>query len=184
MPALFGLELDIIKGMLAGSPTPKKQRRPGVCLLLLQRHSEHYSEASLDRAMQAAWHKQYDPKQFFAVAIPNQQGAVLHAFGAEISVGHFGYPMDWNRLAGGDLPFWAEHAAFTSLKYHCADAPEESERFKMYRGLGMLAAELCSGDTVAFFFPIEQVVLPNSAEVNAAFRSRGPLNPFDLQELA
>ncbi len=165
---------------------PKRRRSPeGVRVLLLQRQVERFSAARIDRAMQHAWKKEYDPQQFFSVAIPHDAGAVLHAFGAEIAIRHSEYALDWKAVGHDEaLPFWAAHAGFSTLDYRCEKAPEDPTRLRMYRGLGMLAAELASEQTAGFFFPHEQVLLPHSEEVVDAFRDRGPLDPFDLEELA
>jgi hypothetical protein len=161
----------------------KRRRTTGVCIFLAQRHLQRFTDAQLDRAMQDAWHKEYDSEQFFSVAIPQEHGAIIHAFGAEIAVRHFDYPLDWKRLGDGPLPFWAEHKAFTVLDYKCPEEPDDAGRLRLYRGLGMLAAELASEDTAAFLFPLEQVLLPNSVDVLAALRARGPLSPFELEHL-
>lgn len=165
---------------------PRPKRRPraeGATLRLLQRQLERFSGARLDRAMQQAWRKEYDPKEFFSVAIPDH-GAVLHAFGAEIAIRHNAYPLDWKSLGDAPLPFWAAHSACTILEYRCPQKPEDETRRRMYRGLGMLAAELASPHTAAFFFDCEQVLLPNSVEVLEALRAPGPLDPHNLESLA
>ncbi len=170
--------------MLDPLPVPRQKRRTfGVSLFLLQRHLERFSDARLDRAIEDAWHKEYDPEEFYSVAIPQEHGAVIHAFGAEIEVKHCAYPMGWTRVGDGELPFWAEHAAFTMLEYRCPKEPEPAGRVKAYRGLAMLAAELAGDDTAGFFFPFEHLLLPNSLEVNEAFRRKGPLEPKALAAL-
>jgi hypothetical protein len=161
-----------------------RRKRTSVTLILAQRKLDRFSDAQLDRAMQDAWHKDYDPQEFFSVAIPHEHGAVIHAFGTEISVNHFDYPLDWSRLGEGKLPFWAQHEAFSMLHYKWDDDPEDATRYRLYRGLALLAAELASEDTAAFFFPVEQVLLPNSAAVSEAFRGKGALNPMQLASLA
>lgn len=167
---------------LANAKSRKKKNAVSLCLM--QRRMEHFSDARLDRAMQKAWHKEYDPKEFFSVALPSSAGAIMHAFGTEIAVHHHAYPIDWLRLGEEPLPFWAEHLAHTVLDYRWSEDPDYPTRFRLYRGLGMLAAELSSTDTAAFYFPHEDVLLPNSVTVASAFRGRGPLNPFDLEPLA
>jgi hypothetical protein len=149
----------------------RRQSTEGARLLLLQRHVERFSAARLDRAMQQAWNKEYDPKEFFSVAIPHHQDAVLHAFGAEISVRHSDYALDWKHLGHGSLPFWAEHTGFSTLEYRCAKAPDDASRLRMYRGLGMLSAELASQQTAGFCFPLEQILLPHSEAVMHSFRA-------------
>jgi len=170
--------------MLMQIPPPKQRRRAGgVSLYLLQRHLERFTDARLDRAIQDAWHKEYDPVEFYSVAIPHEHGAIIHAFGAEFEVKHCKYPMGWTRLGDGPLPFWAEHAAFTMLEYRCDKEPALAERIKAYRGLAMLAAELAGDETTGFFFPYEQILLPNSLAVSDAFRAKGPLDPHALADL-
>ena len=161
-----------------------KRRSNGVSLFVLQRRLERFTDVRIDRAMQSAWKKDYDPAQFFSVAIPHNDGAIIHAFGAEIAIRHFDYAADWKRLGDGALPFWAEHSGFSVFEYRCEGEPERPQRLQMYRGLSMLASELASEFTAAFFFPLEQVLLPNSEEVAKVFRSRGPLDPFQLESLA
>jgi hypothetical protein len=168
--------------MLLASKTRRK--RPCVSLILAQRKLDRFSDAQLDRAMQHAWHKDYDPKEFFSVAIPQEHGAIVHAFGTEISVSHYDYPLDWSRLGDGKLPFWAQHEAFSVLDYKWDNDPDATTRSRLYRGLGLLAAELASEDTAAFLFPAEQILLPNSAAVSEAFRGKGPLDPIKLVSLA
>jgi hypothetical protein len=172
----------MIKSMLLGSKTRRK--RPGASLILAQRKVDRFSDAQLDRAMQNAWHKDYDPQEFFSVAIPQEHGAVIHAFGTEIAVSHFDYPLDWSQLGEGTLPFWAQHEGFSVLDYKWDRDPDPTTRTRLYRGLCLLAAELASEDTAAFLFPAEQVLLPNSVAVSAAFRGKGPLNPLQLASLA
>jgi len=171
----------MLRGLFKRKP---KRRTTGVSLFLVQRQLDRFSDAHLDRAMQDAWHKEYDAKEFFSVAIPQEHGAIIHAFGSEISVRHFDYQLDWKRLGDGPLPFWAAHTAFTVLDYRCPDEPDDMNRLRLYRGLAMLASELASENTAGFLFPLEQVLLPNSEDVIKAFRARGPLNPFDLELLA
>ncbi|HEY3927119.1 MAG TPA: hypothetical protein VGL89_01980 [Candidatus Koribacter sp.] len=166
-------------------PLAKQRRRTsGVSIYLLQRHLERFTDAQLDAAMQAAWHKEYDPQEFFSVSIPQEHGAIIHAFGAEIDVSHFDYAMGWNRLGDDPLPFWAEHSGFTSLNYRCGNEPPPDRRVQMYRGLAMLAAELATDHTAGFLFPLERVLLPNSSAVQVAFQAKGPLDPQDLTVLA
>lgn len=165
-----------------GPPRPR-EHTDGVQLVLLQRQLERFTNDRLDRAMQDAWHRAYDPKQFFSVALPQGHGATIHAFGAQIAVRHREYPAAWKRPGDGSLPFWAEHSTHTVLEYCCDEGePDEVQRRQMYRGLGMLAAELASERTAGFFFPIEAVLIPHSEAVIQAFRARGPLNPFDLEQ--
>lgn len=172
----------MFKRLFFGKP---RRRTTGVSLFLLQRRLDRFTDAQLDRAMQKAWKKEYDPKEFFSVAIPHEHGAIIHAFGAEISIRHFDYAADWKRLGEGKLPFWAEHEGFTVIEYLCPQGePDDLRRLQMYRGLSMLTAELATEDTAAFFFPLEQVLLPNSEDVAKAFHARGPLDPFDLESLA
>jgi hypothetical protein len=165
------------------SPARKRHPPGNARLILLQRQSERFTTARLDEAMQQAWNKEYDPKQFFSVAIPNDDGAVLNAFGAEIAIRYFDYALDWKQLGHAALPFWAAHTAHTTLDYRCGKAPDDATRRRMYRGLGMLASELASEHTAGFCFPFEQVVLPHSVEVVGAFRARGPLDPYELESL-
>jgi hypothetical protein len=162
----------------------KKPRPHGVSVFLLQRQLERFSTDRLDRAMQHAWNKAYDAREFFAISIPHDHGAVLRAFGAEIAVRHVDYPLDWKLLGDRTLPPWGAHEGYSVLEYRCPDGPpEDAGRMQMYRGLGMLCAELASRQTSAFFFPLEQVVVPHSVAILAAFRARGPLDPFDLEKL-
>lgn len=172
----------MIERMLIGQK--KRRKRTSVSIILAQRKLDRFSDAQLDRAMQDAWHKDYDPQEFFSVAIPQEHGGVIHAFGTEISVDHFDYPLDWSRLGDGELPFWAQHEGFSVLDYKWDGEPDPATRFRLYRGLGMLVAELASEDTAAFFFPVEQVLLPNSAAVSEALRAKGPLDPMRLVSLA
>jgi hypothetical protein len=165
---------------------PARKRRPteSARLILLQRQPERFTTARLDRAMQQAWNKDYDPKRFFSVAIPRDDGALLHAFGAEIAIRYGDYALDWSQLGHETLPYWAAHTSHAMLDYRCGKTPDPATRRQMYRGLAMLAAELASEQTVGFCFPFEQVLLPHSVEVLEAFRGRGPLDPFILQPLA
>ncbi len=172
----------MLKRLFPGKP---RRRNTGVSLFLLQRKLDRFTDVQLDRAMQKAWKKEYDPVEFFSVAIPQEHGAMIHAFGAEISVRHFDYPLDWKRLGEGTLPFWASHEGYTDIEYRCPQgAPDDFRRLQMYRGLAMLTAELASDDTAAFFFPFEEVLLPNSEAVAKAFRTKGPLDPVELERLA
>jgi hypothetical protein len=171
--------------MLGPSILGKPRRRPpGVSVYLLQRRLERFTDARLDRAMQHAWNKEYDPREFFSVAIPQNRGAMIRAFGAEISVQHHDYPLDAIRLGDIELPFWAQHAAYSDVEYICPQGvPEDKRRLQMYRGLAMLCAELASEATAAFLFPAEQVLVPNSEAVARSFRAKGPLDPFALEAL-
>lgn len=159
----------------------RKRQQYGAALCLLQRQLVRFSDARLDRAMQAAWRKEYDPQEFFSVALPQNGDAIIHAFGAEIEVKHLEYA-----IGAGDepLPFWAKHTGHTMLLYRCGQDPDDAARPRMYRGLAMLAADLASVETAGFYFPHEQVLLPNSLQVNQAFRGKGALNPFALESLA
>lgn len=166
------------------SPLKPRKKKNAVSLCLMQRRLERFSDARLDRAMQKAWNKEYDPKEFFSVALPTTADAIIHAFGTEIAIHHCDYPVDWLRLGEEPLPFWAQHSSHTVLDYRWDEDPDYPTRFRLYRGLGMLAAELSSPDTAAFYFPHEDVLLPNSDRVAKALRGRGPLNPMDLEPLA
>jgi hypothetical protein len=165
-------------------PRKSREHPAAVELVLLQRQLERFTNARLDRAIQDAWHRQYDPKQFFSVTHPHGKGATIHAFGAEIAVRHREYPAAWKRPGDGSLPFWAEHSTHTVLEYCCDGEPDELQRHQMYRGLGMLAAELASERTAGFFFPIEGVLVPHSESVVQALRAKGPLNPTDLERFS
>ena len=166
------------------APGKKRHSTEGVRLILLQRRAERFSADRLDKAMQQAWKKEYDPQEFFAVAIPHDDGGILHAYGAEIVIRYRDYAIDWKQLGRDAMPFWAEHTAHTMVDYRCAKRPTTDTRRQMYRGLAMLACELASLHTVGFCFPHEQVLLPHSVEVLAAFRTRGPLDPLALESLS
>jgi hypothetical protein len=160
------------------------KRKPsvsGLSILLLQREIDRFSTERLNTAMQRAWRKDHDSKNFYALSLLDGEGAVIKAVGAYFGILHFDHRISSKELGDVELLSWAVHNAYSKLEFKCpGGVPEGDVRNEMCGFLALLCAELVSVKTSALFFCEERVLLQNTPALVNLLRSGQNLNPTAL----
>jgi hypothetical protein len=141
----------MFRGLLRHKQVNRSPSASGIRIYLLQDRAKRFTTEELNKAMQAAWHRPYDPVTFFATAI-DSQGALLKMGDAYYPIIYSDYPLASEHLGELEVPLWAGHHATTRFSAEFPGGVGSEQAPQLYWLLGVIIAQLASSSTKALFF--------------------------------
>ena len=138
----------------------KPLSRSGLNICILQGKLERYSSDRLNAAMQAAWHRPYEPAKFFGTNLDNEHGLVkFNDF--YIPVYFHDRALNNEELNGLSIPSWVDHTSFSKISFAPGGEglPTAEDRHQFTGLIALLALELANDTTTAFFFVEDQAFI-------------------------
>jgi len=146
--------------------TPKAS---GITVFLLQDRLERFTNEQLTRAMQAAWHRPYDPVTFFSKTL-GDEGAVIKMNATYYPIIHRDDRLTSEELGEREIPSWADHRATSNISAKFPGGIPNDLLPQSYWILGVLVAELASASTRALYFQEAGVFVPLTSTVVARMK--------------
>lgn len=159
----------------------KKPDVSGITIFFLQSRPQTFSDEELSLAMQRAWGRKYDETNFYGVSTFDGEGGLLKLNDMFFTMQHFERRVDASFFPQRELPFWADHSAYTKFQYACPGGlPAGRTRNQFGWLMGRFAAELLGKNTVALLFTEAGVLVPFTPTFDQTLRAEPGKNPEQL----
>lgn len=161
------------------SPEPAS----GIRIYLLQDRLERFPTEKLNAAMQAAWHRSYDPVTFYATSV-DDSGAVFKLNQAFYPLIYAERRLGTDELGTREIPSWANHNAFSRFSAEFPGGAPEDSLPGIYWLLGSLVANLVPSSATALYFQEASIFVRITPRVLARMKHPEPYMPSNLVELS
>ncbi|HEX5284249.1 MAG TPA: hypothetical protein VFW30_09025 [Bryocella sp.] len=155
----------------------------GIRVYVLQNQVVRFANQDLNAAMQAAWHRSFDPVTFYATAI-DDCGAIFKMNEAFYPLLYADRRLGTEELGNLEIPLWADHGAFTCLSAEFPGGIPDDALPGFYWLLGSLLTQLIRPSTKALYFREAGLFVPSTSGVLTRMKEPTPYLPSELVAIA